>query len=490
MPIVRVAGYPRPLSFPEGTTKAQMEAALKKLPPAPGAPPAAPDGPGVGEAMARGAGQGATLGFGDEASAAVEAGLQKVLPEALGGIDYGKPFGTLYRENRDVNRRENTAARKEHPWAYGAGEMVGATPAAIATGGKGAASLLRNALQGAAFGAAAGVGGSEEAPGSAGITGAALGGAIGAGVPLVGRSVLLPLIQKLRDVGTNAGRRVLTRVSSSLSNRKGLSDEAVAAAREVGAFGPLKDTKYAKEVLEGAREAAGDFYAQVVAELEQKGVAGPKARELAARLAQEARDISANTLGSPRPGVFSGVADELMSKPTDSYGRLGLTQAESMKRELQHLARSEYDKLKAMQTPRGEAQEAVASRVREAIEASVDSQKALAPEAAAAFEPVKQKLGLLIQASNAARAGANRAQKNAAISLPDIVAGAGVHGPLAGLGMHVARTRGPSTVAWAAPGVADLLRAIADPATDKRLLAEMLRKITIPVAATQAGGIQ
>src|SRR3954466_14781476 len=103
------------------------------------------------EALARGGGQGATLGFGDEAGAAVGAALQKVLPESLGGIDYGKSYADLYRENRDVFRRENEAARAAHPVVYGGGEVAGGLPLMGATGAGGSAGGA--ALQGGAQGA-------------------------------------------------------------------------------------------------------------------------------------------------------------------------------------------------------------------------------------------------------------------------------------------------------------------------------------------------
>src|SRR6266568_7797816 len=62
-------------------------------------------GPSAGEAFGRGAAQGATLGFGDEIQGLVQAVGQKVLPESLGGIDYGKSLKELYRESREAARR-------------------------------------------------------------------------------------------------------------------------------------------------------------------------------------------------------------------------------------------------------------------------------------------------------------------------------------------------------------------------------------------------
>lgn len=170
------------------------------------APAVAQDTPPSGaEALARGVGRGLTFDFGDEAGAAVGTVLQKVLPESMGGIDYGKDFGTLYRENRDALRRDNAAAEKAHGGLTVAGNVLGGIPLAIATGGGAAAggaktllkSMAQGAKTGAKFGAVGGLGNSEadltkgDVLGAVKDTsaGAALGAGIGSALPLAGRAL-------------------------------------------------------------------------------------------------------------------------------------------------------------------------------------------------------------------------------------------------------------------------------------------------------------
>lgn len=464
-----------------GWQDAPTVAAAPKWASAPAVAQAEP--PGRMEALARGAGQGVTLGFGDELAGAAG---------ALG--DLAHPVDA-YTRGRDESRAANKAAKDAHPGYFVGGQIGGSLPLAFLGGGIGVAKhapLLAKALQlarvGAGFGAAQGLGDAEgDAATQAGdmLKGGAIGGVLGGALPIAGETIALPVAQKLRDVATNAGRRVLSRTVQSLSNKEALPDAAVHEAMRQGAFGPLKDVKYANEVLNNAREAVGDQYAQILDTLAAKGVTGPDAQALAQKLAAEAQQISANTLGSPRPGIFQGVADELATKPVDAAGNLGLAQSESMKRELQHLARAQYDKLKAMQTPAGDAQESIASRMRQAIEDAVDAQRAKAPAEAAAFQPVKEQLSNIIAASNSARGGANRALKNAAISLPDVVmAASGQPHALAKAALvHALKTRGASTTAWALPGVADALEgAVSSP---QSLLAQYLRRAALPIASEQ-----
>ncbi len=89
-------------------------------------------GSGFWGALGLGGAQGASLGFGDEATGAIQALGNKYLPESMGG---GGTAG--YSEERDAARAENQAAQKAHPYAYGAGEIAGALPSTIATGGAG-----------------------------------------------------------------------------------------------------------------------------------------------------------------------------------------------------------------------------------------------------------------------------------------------------------------------------------------------------------------
>lgn len=146
--------------------------------------------------------------------------------------------------------------------------------------------------------------------------------------------------------------------------------------------------------------------------------------------------------------------------------RLGLTQGENIKRSFQDQASAAYKQLDPGEV--GEAKTDAASILRAAVERSIERQAALAPRAAADFVPVKQRLGPLIEAGNAADRGAVMADRRHAISLIDLLAAtAGGHGdPLksagVALGSKALRTFGPSAATWALKGGANAAGGIAN----------------------------
>lgn len=128
--------------------------------------PAAPEpaAPGIAESAVRGAAQGASFGFADEITAALEAAAT----------------GKKYTQARDESRMNYRAAEAAHPIAYGAGELAGAVGSslvpvgevagAVGLGAKavegakaisGAARVAHDVGSGAAYGAASAIGSSE-----------------------------------------------------------------------------------------------------------------------------------------------------------------------------------------------------------------------------------------------------------------------------------------------------------------------------------------
>ena len=109
------------------------------------------------EALARGAMQGVTLGFGDEIGGAIDVLLSKtgtlLTPEASPNPYEGQSVKDVYKSGREEEREANVAAKERSPIQYGAGQLGGAVVGGIPLGG-GIASL-------AGQGAAAGLGGSE-----------------------------------------------------------------------------------------------------------------------------------------------------------------------------------------------------------------------------------------------------------------------------------------------------------------------------------------
>lgn len=74
--------------------------------------------PGKLESFGRGAAQGATLGYADELTGALEA-----LKDKVTGSDGN--LTDLYRQHRDESRANYEAAHEANPWTYRAGELGG-----------------------------------------------------------------------------------------------------------------------------------------------------------------------------------------------------------------------------------------------------------------------------------------------------------------------------------------------------------------------------
>lgn len=438
---------------------------------------------GAGQAFGAGVSQGATFNFGDEIEGGIQALLRKYIerdPEAA-----NKTLAQVYESERNYRRKENDRARQDQSGAYLGGNVAGGLltvpllPGAAPAGG--AAGLMSAAKVGAAYGAASGAGRAEsmaDVPGAMATdaaVGAVAGPALSVGSRLVGRAAsagVNALRSKLSETALEQGRKALTGNAGTISVKKLLSPESVAAAYESGAIRPGATVKGIAERLGAAREAAGDEYGQIVRALEAAGVKGPNALALGQGLRQEARQISTQSLGSPAPGMYERIGLELQGLKQGMHGispgvpkidtstaalgvvdpRLGLVQAENMKRTLQNAARAEYVK-EGGTSLSGEAKMELASRLRQAVEDAIDAQASRAPAEAAAFVPVKQRLGSLIEADTAASTAAARAARKsnipltAAIAASGGLASGGVTGAAAAGALAKAmQTRGASTI--------------------------------------------
>lgn len=290
----------------------------------------------------------------------------------------------------------------------------------------------------------------------------------GMAIPLAMRAAgaAAPAIDAL---GNRLGRRVLNGGATPLTVKKPISPAALDAAQEAGAFRPWGTTRSAATKIDAARDATGADYARIVKELEAAGVKGPDIPQLAQEFLQRGSTARANTLNPAVPHVFDSAAEQVGQQASVPYapgqGALKLSQAENMKRSLQGMAKSSYQQLDPVEL--GEAKQEAASLLRGAIEKAVEQQSGFAPKAAAEFVPVKQRLGPLIEAGNAAERGAAMADRRQAFSLTDLLAaGAGGHGdPVRSAGSALAskalRTYGPSAGTWALKGGSDVLEGLA-----------------------------
>lgn len=114
------------------------------------------------EAFLRGAGQGATLGFGDEVKGLGSA-LFDNIARTLKGEDTRGTFASKYRVARDEDREANRKAAEERPGWYTGGNIAGSVATSFVPGlnvAKGAG-VLSAAKQAAKIGAISGVGESE-----------------------------------------------------------------------------------------------------------------------------------------------------------------------------------------------------------------------------------------------------------------------------------------------------------------------------------------
>ena len=200
--------------------------------------------PGVIESTARGAAQGATFGFADEITAALEAAAT----------------GKKYTAARDESRANYHAAEAAHPIAYGAGELAGGIAPAFIPGG-------------------------------------AVAKAVGLGAKAVeGAEALSGIGRVAHDVATGAGYGALSAVGSSDagidSNAGGfgqLVSDTIRGAATGGATNALL-APVARKLIAGApKRATGDL---------MEAVTGNTPAKFAKKVAADAQDIE-DTLFAP-----------------------------------------------------------------------------------------------------------------------------------------------------------------------------------------------
>ena len=221
------------------------------------------------ESAVRGAGQGLSFGFADEAEAEARAAYYR----AMGDI---RAYGDIYDQELNASRSRNTAAADQHPWWYHGGELAGivavpgglqkagiesATSAAIRAGEPLARVIRAGAKEGAAYGSLYGFGNSEggvENRVAGTIGGGLVGGAVGAAAP--------PLIEAGANAVNsyivpqiNAVRRPAYEAASRITQAQ---DADIAAARVAdAAYGPPRTAQQQADAqtLVAQGRAGGDL---------------------------------------------------------------------------------------------------------------------------------------------------------------------------------------------------------------------------------------
>ena len=187
---------------------------------------------GGGEALARGAENGALFGFGPAVNGALETALGTRSP-GLGILDQ-------YRHNRDSSKEAFNAASAQHPWLYGTGNVAGAIIPGVLSGGSSLAEegLAGAAKAGAKYGALAGLG-SSNADLTKGEIGqaakdTALSGAVGAiGAPII-QKALTPLVDPLSQLLGHIGQTTKGAANTAMGMK---TPEQFLSARAMGQNG-------------------------------------------------------------------------------------------------------------------------------------------------------------------------------------------------------------------------------------------------------------
>lgn len=448
------------------------------------APAAPPKDPGFWRTLGRGMLQGFFKQGADEAAGALASTRSDVI-----GHGYRMPDGTVrdlnsrgdvYRAVRDTERDIEAGAREFRPKTAFVANMAGdiASDAVLGALGVPVGSTPYQVASGALSGFLGNDAdlSTEDTSGrdvASALGSAALGGAAGYVLPKVGNQIarafpgaMARLRQGLESSALDKARKVLTNGADQLSNRNPVADSAVREALDSGAIPIWGTTEGAFRRLEDLAEVRGQQYASIVERLERAGVPGPNARALADELLTRARSLDLTEMNPAIPNEYRTVVGNILDKaeiaeqrglaPT---GRLGLTQAEDIKRSLQAMAK--YGRRE--DTPLNEARKEIASIVRQANEDAVDAAGSRAAaesevaQLAGDFVPVKQRLSRTLEARSAAERGAAKAAQRvggaSGVSLMDVANATQATGQqglpamaLAGAS-RIWRERGPSTLA-------------------------------------------
>ena len=264
-----------------------------------GAPTPDTGGTGVGEAIGRGALQGATMGFSDEIYANQMPDPRQRFADALKrgmSVEEAREFanapamssemrGEIYDQQLGEVRAANEQAQEDQGAAYLGGEIVGAVGSALVPGGAAANAIkgvntagraLTNAgaagLQGAAYGFGSGEGGLESRVENAVETGA-ISAAAGGAIPIFGKAIaalgrsratgqaaarlreIAPAVEDLKAAAGNLFRQAeRSGVVISQQTMENLSDKVWNRAINMGARAKLHPG--AMTALEELRDAA------------------------------------------------------------------------------------------------------------------------------------------------------------------------------------------------------------------------------------------
>ena len=230
------------------------------------------------EAIARGAGQGATMGFLDELIAGFKAGgvspRQEQSQPVSESVEQLKEVSKKYDEEVEKQREQEAKLREEFPWTMGASEIAGGVlPALLTGGGSAAAAVAKEAAKptlkqaaklGAQYGAVSGAGYSEGDTPQELLEDIAIGTATGAGA-----GVALPIKGSQLAKGSKATVKGAKDIAGALIPES----EAIKAGYKFGREGK----KLTQDVVdEELKDVAGTVLSSIKSAKESKNLKGIK----------------------------------------------------------------------------------------------------------------------------------------------------------------------------------------------------------------------
>jgi hypothetical protein len=193
------------------------------------------------ESAARGFGQGASLGFADEISGAVEALWNKAKGDPT-------TFGKLYQQFRDESRANFDVAQKANPSSYTAGEVGGSIAAAAAPLGA-TATLGRAVVTGARIGGINALGQSRADNLADAVEDVAKGTVLGAAGGVLGKGI---------EKGVTAAKRATGKVADDAANRA--SDSAAKILSKESGSMPIENAGVFKEAAVSAKNRVQSYW--------------------------------------------------------------------------------------------------------------------------------------------------------------------------------------------------------------------------------------
>lgn len=289
---------------------------------------------------------------------------------------------------------------------------------------------------------------------------------VGQGLARAGGKLLPRARAALERAAVNQGRRVIGGDSDiAAATREALPDEAVLRVLQEKLIRPLSTTGATYKRIDDAAEQVGATYGAILQELEAQGVTGPRATSLAAEFMRRANEMRSTVLpGNTSPQIMAKTAREL-GRQGQTTSALPLSVAEALKRDAQKMGRHE----RLRNTPGEEAYQEIGSKMRQAIEDSIDmAGREAGPGSDVAhladgFKPTKERLSQLLAARNVGERGASKALQKSPVSLKDYLLGAAAGNPgtaaAAAFTSSTIRNRLPSTLASGAYGLSRLAKA-------------------------------